>query len=192
MGLSLVTGPAVEPVSLAEAKARLRVSTSDDDADLTALLIGARQYAENYIRGALVTQTWDYKLDRGWPMVCVDGYVRQRIELPLHPVQSVTSVSYVDEAGATQTLNSALYTVHIDRPFAYIEKAYDATWPSVRDVSAAVTVRFVAGYLPAVVPDDIKTAILMHVRSIYDCEEKETCETCRDSLLDPYRALAVA
>jgi uncharacterized phiE125 gp8 family phage protein len=192
VGLTLVTGPTVEPVSLAEAKAHLRVTTADDDAQITLLIIAARRYAENHLRGAICTQTHDFTIDYGWPLVCRDGYYRQQIDLPLHPVQSVSSITYVDENGATQTLSSALYTLHKDRPVPFIAKNYDATWPSVRLVPAAVTVRFVAGYDPAVVPDEIRTAILMHVQSLYDCDEKVACETCRDSLLDPYRVLDVA
>lgn len=192
MGLALVLGPAVEPVSLAEVKAHLRVNSADDDALLTGYIIAAREYAENYIRGAMVTQTRDYTIDYCWPLVRVNGYLQNRIELPLHPVQTVTSVTYVDENGATQTLSSSLYTVCNYDTVSYIVPSYGATWPAVRGVPVAITVRFVCGYPEEAVPEPIKLAILMHVQSIYDCNEKESCETCRDSLLDPYRVLRVA
>jgi uncharacterized phiE125 gp8 family phage protein len=195
VGLTLVTPPTVEPVSLAEAKAHLRLDDNSDDGLLAGYILAARQYAENYIRGAIITQTYDYKLDGGWPMVWVRDYCRTRIELPLRPVQSVTSVSYVDENGATQTLSTSLYTTHLDRPVPCIDKAYNQSFPSVRDVTDAVTVRFVAGYAPERVPDGIRTAILLHIESLYDScepEQKERCEQCRNSLLDPYRVLRVA
>jgi uncharacterized phiE125 gp8 family phage protein len=195
VGLTLVTPPTVEPVSLAEAKAHLRLDDNSDDGLLAGYILAARQYAENYIRGAIITQTYDYKLDGGWPMVWVRDYCRTRIELPLRPVQSVTSVSYVDENGATQTLSTSLYTTHLDRPVPCIDKAYNQSFPSVRDVTDAVTVRFVAGYAPEKVPDGIRTAILLHIESLYDScepEQKERCEQCRNSLLDPYRVLRVA
>jgi uncharacterized phiE125 gp8 family phage protein len=195
VGLTLVTPPTVEPVSLAEAKAHLRLDDNSDDGLLAGYILAARQYAENYIRGAIITQTYDYKLDGGWPMVWVRDYCRTRIELPLRPVQSVTSVSYVDENGATQTLSTSLYTTHLDRPVPCIDKAYNQSFPSVRDVTDAITVRFVAGYAPEKVPDGIRTAILLHIESLYDScepEQKERCEQCRNSLLDPYRVLRVA
>jgi uncharacterized phiE125 gp8 family phage protein len=195
VGLTLVTPPTVEPVSLAEAKAHLRLDDSADDGLLAGYILAARRYAEGYIRGAIITQTWDAKYDHGWPIRWVRDYCKDRIELPLRPVQSVTSVSYVDENGATQTLATNLYTTHLDRPVPCIDKAYNQSWPAVRDVTDAITVRFVAGYLPEKVPDEIRTAILLHVESLYDscdAEQKGRCEQCRDSLLDPYRVLRVA
>lgn len=193
MGLSLVTGPTMEPVSLAEAKAHCRITVPDEDAKLAGYVLAARRQAESYMRGAICTQTWDYTIDYGWPMVVVDCYVRTRIELPLHPVQSVTSVSYVDEAGATQTLSAGLYTLHKDRPVAHIEKAYNAEWPAVRAIPAAITVRFVAGYAPESVPDEIRSAILLQTELLYDKDpgSRELIEQARDALLDPYRVLRV-
>jgi uncharacterized phiE125 gp8 family phage protein len=195
VGLTLVTPPTVEPVSLAEAKAHLRLDDSSDDGLLAGYILAARRFAEGYIRGAIITQTWDAKYDHGWPMVWVRDYCKTRIELPLRPVQSVSSVSYVDDNGATQTLSANLYTTHLDRPVPSIDRAYNADWPAVRDVSDAVTVRFVAGYLPEKVPDEIRTAILLHVESLYDScepEQKERCESCRNALLDPYKVLRFA
>jgi uncharacterized phiE125 gp8 family phage protein len=193
VGLSLVTAPTVEPVSLAEAKAHLRLDNADDDGLLAGYILAARRFAEGYLRGAIITQTWDYTVDHDWPIVWDRCYLRNRIELPLHPVQSVTSVSYKDENGAAQTLSGSLYTLHKSGPVAYIEKAYDAVWPAVRDVPEAITVRFVCGYLPEKVPDEIRTAILLHIESLYDrCDDKARCESCRDSLLDPYKILRVA
>ncbi len=195
MGLTLVTPPTVEPVSLAEVKAHLRGPPSDDDGLLSGYILAARRFAESYIRGAIITQTWDYKIDCAWPMVWSGNYVKNRIELPLRPIQSVTSISYVDSNGDTQTLNSSLYTVHADRSVPFIERAYNADWPEVRDVPDAITVRFVAGYLPEKVPDEIRTAIMLHVESMYDAcppDDQERCESCRNLLLDPYRVLRVA
>lgn len=194
MGLSLVVAPTVEPVSLAEARAHLRLDNTDDDGILAGYILAARRFAEGYIRGAIVTQTWDYTINERWPLMRLEcGYYRHRIELPLHPVQSVTSISYVDDNGVTQSLSGSMYTAHLLGSVPYIDQAYNQSWPSVRAVSDAITVRFVAGYLPEKVPDEIRAAILLHVESLYDrCEDKDRCEECRNSLLDPYRMLRVA
>lgn len=195
MGLSLVTAPTIEPVSLAEAKAHLRVTEPTDDASIAGYILAARGWAEGYLRGSLTTQTWDYTIDYSWPLVRVeDCLYSYRIGLPLQPVQSVTHVKYVDTDGATQTLSAALYTEHLDRPVPFIEQAYNATWPSVRSVPAAITVRFVAGHLPEKVPDEIRSAIKLHVEILYDRNpnEREMLERARDALLDPYRVLRVA
>ena len=195
MGLSLIVAPAVEPVTLAETKAHLRVDAATDDGLIAGYIQAAVRAAENYIRGKLIRQTWDYTVDYCWPIVSVKGMTRYRIELPLHPVMSVSSVSYVDDNGATQTLSSLLYTVRTDGPVAYVEKAYDSTWPTIRRVPAAITVRFTVGYDAEDVPDEIRTAILLHVEALYDrCDEDamKACEACRNALLDPYRILRVS
>lgn len=192
MGLSLVTGPTVEPLSLQEAKDHLRVSIADDDGLIAGYILAARRYAENYTRRVLCSSTWDYTIDRCWPWKCVDGYMTHRIELPIPPLQSVSSISYVDIDGATQTLSASDYVVKIDDTFGIIEPAYNATWPDLRHQLSAATVRFIAGY-DGDVPDEIRTAIMLHVEILHDRNpnDRELLETARDSLLDHYRVLRI-
>lgn len=194
MGLHRIVAPAYEPVSLAEAKAHLRITAAEDDALIAGYLLSATRAAEDYVRGKFVTQTWDYTVDNEWPLVMTGGYVRYRIELPLTPVVSVSSVSYVANNGATQTLSSLLYTVHTDGPVPYIQKAYDSTWPTIRDVPAAITVRFVVGYQVQNVPPEIASAIMLGVEMLYDRNpnDREILELARNALLDPYRMLRVS
>lgn len=191
MGLSLVTGPTAEPVTLAEAKAHLRVSIADDDGLIAGYILAARRYAEGYTRRSFCTQTWNYTLDHDWPWMCVDEYYKRRIMLPLPPLQSVSSITYVDTDGATQTLASDQYVVRTDETSGIIEEAYNVTWPVVRCQSAAMTVQFVAGW--AQVPDEIRTAIMLHVEMLHDRnpQDRETLEMARDALLDPYRVIRV-
>jgi Phage gp6-like head-tail connector protein len=63
MRLVLVTPPAVEPVTLVDAKLHARIEFPDDDALVTSLITAARRYCETAIRAALVTQTWKLMLD---------------------------------------------------------------------------------------------------------------------------------
>src|SRR6185295_19907165 len=62
----LLTGPAVEPVTLAEAKLFLRVEHDDDDDLIAALVAGSRIHVEAQTRRALITQTWRLTRD-AWP-----------------------------------------------------------------------------------------------------------------------------
>ncbi len=192
MGLSLVTGPTQEAVSLQEVKDHLRVSISDDDGLIAGYVLAARRYAEGYTRRVFATSTWDYTIDRCWPWKCVDGYMQRRIELPIPPLRSVEYITYVDVNGDYQTLASSDYVVRTDETFGIIEPAYNVTWPDLRYIPAAVTVRFVAGYAGDV-PDEIRTAVMLHTEVLYDRNpnDRELLETARDNLLDHYRVLRI-
>lgn len=159
----LVTGPATEPITLDDAKLHLRVEVTDEDALIDGLIVAAREYVENFTHRALVTQTWDLKLD---------GFPCYSLELPKAPTASVTSISYVDTNGTTQTLSSALYTTDLPTgPHACagrIVLAYQQYYPQTRDVVNAVTVRFVAGYGTADdVPASIKAAMKILIATWY-------------------------
>lgn len=163
MSLTLVTAPLVEPITVAELHTHLRVDAADEDDLLASLIVAAREYGETFTHRAFLTQTWDDKRD-GFP--CDDV-----IWLPKAPLISVTSVSYVDAAGVTQTWSSTLYTV--DAPAGPKARAgcivpnYGQAFPSTRDVVNAVTVRFVAGYggTAAAVPSLLKACLKEHVRA---------------------------
>ena len=57
MELERVTAPGVEPVSVTEAKAHLRVSGSSEDTYIGALIKVATEHAESYLNRRLVQQT---------------------------------------------------------------------------------------------------------------------------------------
>src|SRR3569832_1505142 len=62
----LLQSPALEPLTLDEAKAYLRVEHSDEDETIAALLTAARLQVEAQTRRALITQGWRLALD-AWP-----------------------------------------------------------------------------------------------------------------------------
>jgi hypothetical protein len=62
----LLTGPAAEPITLAEAKQFLRVEHDDDDDVIAALIAGSRIHVETQTRRALITQSWRLTRD-AWP-----------------------------------------------------------------------------------------------------------------------------
>src|SRR5262245_62028604 len=145
MALSLVTPPAVEPVTLADLKAHLRITTSDEDALLTSYLRAARQYIDGkdgIWNRALITQTWDWTLD-AFPTSSAES-----LRVPLPPLQSVTSVQYLDVNGVTQTWPSANYTIDTKTEPGWIAPAFGQSYPAALIAFNAVTVRFVAGYGP--------------------------------------------
>lgn len=184
MGLTVVTPPTADPVSLAEAKAHCRISGSDEDGLLAGYLMAARSHAETYLGRALATQTLQLALDGDWPC--------DRIALPRPPLQSVTSITYSDTAGATQTLAADQYRVDSTAHQGFIERAYGVTWPAVRDQARTIVVTYVAGYTQ--IPEPIRAAILLLVGHFYENREAVIVGQAPtelplgvDSLLFPYR-----
>jgi len=163
VSLSLVTAPATEPISLADAKLHCKVDVDEENDLFNSWRVGAREYAETFTHRALVTQTWDDKR-RDFP------WGGDPIWLPKGPLISVTSVTYLDTAGVSQTWSSSLYTV--DAPSGPKARAgcivpnYGQVYPATRAVINAVTIRFVAGYGDAAaVPSLIKACLKEHVRA---------------------------
>ena len=194
MFLSLVTAAAEQPVTLAEAKAHLRVLTTDEDSLIGALVAAAAAHLEGrsgVLGRALVTQTWDVRFDR-FPFAGNNG----RIELPLPPLQSVTSVKYLDFTGTEVTLAADQYAVDTGHMIGRLRPAYGLTWPSTRDEDGAVRIRFVAGYGSAsAVPTPIKQAILLLVGHWWINREaagdaKGPLAFAVDALTTPYRIFA--
>lgn len=199
MGLSLVTKPTTEPVTLSEAKQHLRVDHNVEDGLIAGYVFAAREWVETQI-GPMMTQTWDYTRQGIWPTY--RGIYA--IPLPMRPIQSVTWVKYVDDNGVTQTLTaspvSSIYTTHLSGPRPFIAQAYDASWPSVRNVPDGITVRFVAGYgsNPGDIPNPLRAAMLLLIGHQYENREQVVIGTISselpfgiEALISPYRWSAV-
>ena len=190
MALKLITAASALAVTLVEAKAHLRVDTSDDDTLITAMITAATEAAEQATGRAIMPQTWELTLD-AFPAA---------LELTRVPVDSITSVAYVDLDGTDQTLSALLYSLDNADDFgpAYVVPAYDTEWPDTRDQINAVKVRYVAGYAnAAAVPESIKSWIKLQVGAMYESREIETIGMGKpialgfaDRLLDRYKVWA--
>lgn len=157
MGLKLITAPAAEPVTAAEVKATTGLTAADGmDTVIDSRIKEAREYVEQVLGRALITQTWELSLD------CFDA---ETIELPKPPAASVTSIKYLDTDNAEQTLPIAYYTLddYIQPAAVVLNSGY--SWPGTYAAVNAVKVRYVAGYgaAAASVPGPIKEAIMIIV-----------------------------
>lgn len=150
MTVTVVTAPSVEPITLAEAKEYARVDSDDSSQDnvLEIFIQTAREYAENLTARAFVQRTLELALP-GFPCEGV-------IDVPRPPLQSVTSITYIDQAGEQQTLDPALYQVDTRRAPGRVMPVYGEVFPATRGPSTfnAVVVRYVAGYPPGGSPAD--------------------------------------
>ena len=162
MTYTVTSGPASEPLTTSEAKNWLKVDASTDDTLIDSLIKAARIYAERYTGRALYTQTIKEYYD------CWDSVLR----LSFSPVQSITSVKYLDTSGVLQTVDSSDYTTDlISRP-ARIAPNPDYSWPTLGAYPNAVEVTYVAGATTTgAIPDTIKTAMLLIIAFWYENRE---------------------
>ncbi len=201
MGLIRTVEPVLEPIERDVAKLHLRLDTDEQDALVDALIAAARSHAELYLGRALITQTWRLSLDT-LPVVNPVRVAREVIRLPYPRLQSVTSVTYVDDTGATQTMDPADYQVDADSEPARLRPAYGLTWPSVRGTTlGAVRVTYVAGYgtEPASVPAAIRHGMLLLIGNLYENAEATIIGSAVNelpfgvaALWGPYRILEFA
>jgi len=153
--LSVTTGPTEEPVSVDDCKQYLRVDYNDEDSLIANWITTAREMVERDSARALLTQTLTLRMD---------SFPDRTIYLKRLPVQSVSSVQYVDTGGTTTTLSSSSYVTDLTTEPARIQPAYGLIWPFTRYQSNAVTVTFIAGYSSvATVPEIAKQLIKVMV-----------------------------
>ena len=154
MPANLTTAPLQEPVTLAAAKAYARYEDTDQDDVFAVLVRAAREYAEAFQHRALVTQTWTLTLD----------WWANPIILPSPPLQSVTTVKYLDVDGVQQTVDSSVYTVGTAHEPGRITLALDQVWPTLRGVVDQIEIEYKAGYGAG--PDDVPRATRMGIKQL--------------------------
>jgi len=182
-----ITPPAVEPVSLAEAKAWNRIDGTDEDALVQALIVAARTACEEQVQRTLVETTWEQHLD-GFPDAI-------RLEHP--PLLAVDSVEYTAPDGQAYTLAPQDYQVDTASEPGWLVPAPGAAWPATREQPNAVRVQYRAGYgaTGAAVPEPLRLWILLHVGHYYRNREASGTEKLQTlphvgALLDAYRVYA--
>ncbi|HXC56102.1 MAG TPA: head-tail connector protein [Rhizomicrobium sp.] len=183
MPLTLITPPAIELVTLTQAKAHLKVDTADDDTLISALIAAARARAEWHTGRALMTQSWILWLD-AWPC---DGIVA----VPLPPLQAVTALTVYAPDDTPHVLDPGCYLV--DTASSRVALNANVSPPTNLRRVNAVAVAFTSGYgsLAAAVPSPLAEAILALVAFLYENRGEAPAELPRDclALLAPYRML---
>lgn len=181
MSLTLNTPPSTEPVSLAEAKAHLKLDTADEDDLVAALIAAARARAEWHTGRALVMQGWTLWLD-AWP--------RDGIEIPLPPLQSVTRLAVYAPDDTPRILAPSTYQVDTSSAPARLTLKANILPPTNLRALNAVELAFTAGYGEAdAVPPPLKQAILQIVADLHTHRDDgdAVVSNAAQALLAPYR-----
>jgi uncharacterized phiE125 gp8 family phage protein len=178
MSLQLLAPPAAEPVTLAEAKAHLKIDTSDEDTLVTTLITAARARAEWHTGRAFVTQRWCLRLD-AWSHDNV-------VALALPPLISVEEIAVTDASGIRAELGATAYRVDVASIPGRVIFAHRPSSLRARD---CVEISFTAGYGDtAAVPAAIKEAVLEIVADLHAHRgDDDPVGVSGQALLAPYR-----
>lgn len=163
--LTTLTEPVNEPVSLAEAKAYLRVDNTDEDTLIGTLITAARQWVESYLDRALILRQLVLRLDT-FPV---------EIELPQPPLSTfgmytAVSVTYTLETGTTATLSSSEYRIDRTSTPGVLRQNYSGSWPGHLNDYNSIAVTYWAGYGndEGDIPPAIKNAILLMIGHLFE------------------------
>ncbi|MCX2695990.1 head-tail connector protein [Ochrobactrum chromiisoli] len=158
MTMFLVTPPVLEPVTVADARAFLRISTDSEDDILRRIIKTARELVKADTGLALIDQTWRLRVDR-WPR-------SGRLALFKYPVKAVTAVvAYRCDGTAISMEPEEFMLQHGRRP----QRVYMAQYPDAQSF-CGLEVDFIAGFgeTGVEVPDALKQAILTLSAHLYE------------------------
>lgn len=179
----LKTAPADYPITLAEAKAQLKIEPqfTEDDIYITSLIAAVTDLAQVKLQRQLMQATWylylDYWNDLDQPSIVV-GYKKSLsgvyLKLPRNPVVGINSVQYLTDAITYADVNNAIYQKDLVKQPAQIR--FTGSLPTLFDAPNAVRIEYVAGYgnandlvtaQQAAIPNNYKLWIKAHVATCY-------------------------
>lgn len=187
----LLSGPAVEPITLAQAKQFIRVEHDDDDDIITALIAGSRIHVETQTRHALITQSWRLVRDV-WPELgCVPV-------LPV-PLRTLDAARVYKSDGSTLALDVTTFT--LDKAAAPARLTFmRGALPAPERRAAGIEIDVTCGYGAAAtnVPEPLRQAIRLLVAHWYENrglvaagQQVAVLPETVAALIAPYRVLAL-
>jgi uncharacterized phiE125 gp8 family phage protein len=185
MSLFLTTPPTVEPLSLAEAKAHLRVPHNDDDIYISTLIVSARRRLEAHTGLRLVNQGWSQFMDC-WPSYGI-------VEIGLSPVSSITDVIVYGDTDTPSSIEPAHYFLDAttNPPRLIFRQGRNPSPPGRR--AKGIEIRVIAGFATAAaVPQELKQALLLLVADAFANRGDEALRSFTPAALDlinPYRVM---
>jgi uncharacterized phiE125 gp8 family phage protein len=204
-GIQVATAPTSEPLTVLEAIDHLRLDSDVDETLVMSLIVGAREWAENYTGRAFITRTihqWldgfvaaDVGLWEGWRTGPDIIRYENHIELAQTPVISLTHIKYFDDDDAESTWAATNYYVDTIREPARIVLRDGGTFPTELRAANGIKIVYEAGYgsSPLNVPEPIRLAMLQYCAFMYESRGDFEGNTAAQppkilgSLLRPYQ-----
>jgi uncharacterized phiE125 gp8 family phage protein len=181
--LKLITPASSTPITLAQAKAHLRLIDTSEDTLLADYINSATDYVQEDTGRQLVTATWRLTADRfpasaytwreGVP-ITTELLTDVSFYLERCPVQSITSIKYYDQTGTQQTMSASDYVLDNTSEPARVFPALNKMWPFAQPLPASVQIDFVAGYGTAesgLIPPRLLSAVRLALGNIYENRE---------------------
>lgn len=168
-------------ISLAEAKAHLRVDGDEDSALISASLAAAIDMIERQTSQVLTERTMEFVMN-GW----------HALEIPREPVTGIVSITYAT-GNAEVVLEATAY-----RWAAHTPSRVYALTPWSRGCGDHVRVRFTAGYSPNAAPPSLIAAVKLMLGHLYANREAAVVGTITselpfaiEALCRPYRRITI-
>lgn len=161
--VTITTAPTVEPITLLEAKEFMRVDNDDENPLIESLISVAREKIESDTKRAIAAQTLRYNLD-SFPW---DSRV---ISIPRPPLVAVSSITYIDEDGVTQTWAASNYVVDSSSEPGRVQLAENSEWPETQSGRInAVAINYTAGWSSP--PERVKMLAKLWVSHFFENRE---------------------
>ena len=186
MSLHLITPPTDFPLTVTDVLRRLKIDAGDDNEYIEFLikqLTGLIDAGEGILGHTLCRQTWEYR---------IQAFPGGKIEIPLPPLVSVSSVKHLDPAEVEQTLVAVTDYVVIDQGSfpSIIQPALGKSWPATACNRAdAVRIQFLAGYLTASIPPPIIAWMLREIGKAFESRDENLSPDYSEILR--YRTIAL-
>jgi len=169
----------IEPITLEEAKAHLRVDSAEENALISSLITTARLFVESWTHRILITTTIEkiYDVPSG------------AFSLPCPPLQEVTKIEVVNDDGEKTLVDSSIYDydASVNLP-GRVKLKSGCSWPDHRDFASFI-ITFKAGYgdVASNVPEALRQAVLQIVGHYYENRESQEIPKGIYTLLAPFK-----
>lgn len=170
MSLEIVNPPGAEPLSLAQAKAYLRVDHDAEDALIHDLIASARGLVEDYLQRCLITQRLIERLDRWGERLRGGAFILKRPD-----VRTIHSIRTYDENGAAQVFSPDFWRLDsASIPSRILLNG--GAFPNPGRTRQGIEIDFSAGFgdAPQSVPAPIRNALLILIADRYERREGES------------------